>query len=205
MLLLKKFLCFKNFIIKSNQSLIFPNEPSLILELAKSKDEILIICRNLNAFLTCIDLLLQFRRSLTLKFDLFFISLHQKSPYALTFFLLYGPNAQHEDRKVNVGTRGAIWSEPRETKFQCARVGPAVKTLLQEASNLPQNFFEKNREITVAGPYCSIRSCLLNKQFSQEMFMGNYGFISLLIKLVVSYNNDSYQLKQHFTLEKMSC
>ena len=26
---------------------------------------------------------------------------------------------QHEDRKVNVGTRGAIWSEPRGPNVQC--------------------------------------------------------------------------------------
>ena len=42
-------------------------------------------------------------------------------------YWFYGPNAKHEDRKVNVGTRGAIWSEPREPNIQCARVGSVVK------------------------------------------------------------------------------
>ena len=63
------------------------------------------------------------------------VLIHYSNEGILDFRLEYqywlnGPNAKHEDCKGNVGTRGAIWPKPREPNIQCARVRPAVKTLL---------------------------------------------------------------------------
>ena len=52
-------------------------------------------------------------------------SFRSESPNSYQHWL-YVPHASHSDHKINIGTRGAIWSSPLDPKIQYALVGPAV-------------------------------------------------------------------------------